>query len=129
MEPIPKIQYIGKSEEERIQNAQFFSLITNLLKKIGLELSYNEQYALVDGSKMFAKSMSEEDLKSGSKFNVPKFKGKTEKERIENAMFATLLQNILQRFTNITEDERSAIDVLISQRVIPTTVEVEDIEC
>lgn len=102
-----------------------YSILSNFLKKYGLELSYNEQYALVDGLNIFVKD-NEVNLKTGSKFKVPKFQGKNELERIENAMFATLLQNILQRFTIITEDERAALDVLISKRIIAEKIEIEE---
>jgi ribosomal protein S20 len=118
-----QIKYTGKTEDERIRNAQYYSLISNLIKKLGLELSYNEQYALFDGMKSFVVNTDPKDPRIGEKFKIPKLRGKNEKERVENVMFATLLQNVLQRFTMITEDERAAIDALMSQRIIPEKVE------
>jgi hypothetical protein len=111
----PTIDYKGETEKEKQENVRSYTLISNFLKRSAVELTHNEQYALIDGLSNFADIKKQE----GEKFNLPNFKGDNERERIENSVFATLVQNVLQRFeTRITEDERDSLYKILMIKVV-----------
>lgn len=114
------MEYIGKTEQERLENVRYHTLATSILKKYSVELSYNEQYSIINGMSLFAHIKKD---KSEQKFVLPVFKGKNEKERTENAVFVTLLQNVLQRFeSSMTEDEVETIKVIIESKLEKSSI-------
>lgn len=109
------IDYKGTTEKEKHENVRLYTLISNFIKRNAVELTHNEQYALIDGLSNFADIKKHED----QKFNLPEFKGVNERERAENSVFATLVQNVLQRFeTRVTEDERDALYKILMVKVV-----------